>query len=63
MIFWNFKTSHVIVYLIASAVCLSSSFISKHLMLLFIGCSISAKVRYGHFKTSHVIVYRKPDRL
>ena len=53
----DFKTSHVIVYLISSRLVPNSITISKHLMLLFIFLISLINLVFPNFKTSHVIVY------
>ena len=54
----DFKTSHVIVYLLSVCSFDRKYFISKHLMLLFIGdLEEESSAVNLYFKTSHVIVY------
>ena len=54
----HFNTSHVTVYHTPIIVLGSSTFISIHLMLLFIFQIVVAQHREAYFNTSHVTVYQ-----
>ena len=57
----NFNTSHVTVYPFTDYRLRHDTFISIHLMLLFIFLPSTSLISRLHFNTSHVTVYQFPD--